>query len=152
MRKHGYSGPGRQGLNPTGSRKRLQEERRPSWIFKEEVLTPQSSMRMGAVGRTFDRVSECERAHSASGKRRAVQHDWSTGVVSANGKVTEVTTEATTGQAEGRSTRCYGGERGSLTSPRTTRGRSAGRRRFRTEPTCWKPGPTVKAKKTELKF
>ena len=73
-------------------------------------------------------------------------------MVSANGKVTEVTTEATTSQAEGRSARCYGGEQGSLTSPRATRGRSAGGRRFRAEPTCWKPGPTVKAKKTELKF
>ena len=87
MRKHGYSGPGRQGLNPTGSRKRLQEERRPSWIFKEEVLTPQSSMRMGAVGRTFDRVSECERAHSASGERRAVQPDWRTGWFQQMGKL-----------------------------------------------------------------
>ena len=58
----GTAGPGREGLNPTGSRKRLQEERRPSWIFKEEVPTPQSSMHMGAVGRPFDRVSKCERA------------------------------------------------------------------------------------------
>ena len=85
------------------------------------------------------------KGHSASGKRGTVQHDGSTGVVSANGKVTEVTSEATTSQAEGRSTRCHGGEQGSLTSPRATRGRSAGRSRFRAEATCWKPGPTVKA-------
>lgn len=86
------------------------------------------------------------------GKRRAAQHDRSKGEVSANGKVTEVAVEAATSQAEGWSTWCYGGEQGSLTFPRVTRGRSAGGRRFRAEATCWNPSPTVKAKKTKLKF
>ena len=147
----GTAGPGREELNPTGSKKYLQEERQPGQSLKRKSVTPRSSRYMTAVGRTFDRVSKCE-GHSALGKRRAAQHDQSTGEVSANGKVTEVATEAATSQAEGWSTRRYGGEQRSLTFPGATRGRSAGGRRFRAEATCWNPGPTVKAKKTKLKF